>query len=519
MLGTREERRVTRAAAVVGLATLASRVGGFVRDAVIAYYFGTSPATDAFFVAWRLPNLLRRLLAEGALAVAFVPVFTSVLEREGRGAARVLLRATSGVVLVGGAVVAGLGIIWAEWVVKAIAPGFVDHPQTLELAVELARWCLPYIVFISLVALAGGALNSMGHFLAPAAAPAILNLCFIAAAVALAPVMGIKALVVGVVVGGVGQVLMQLPWLRAYGLSLWPVWAPSNPHLRRVGRLMLPAAFGAAVYQLAIFANTILASLLAPGAISYLYYADRLIQFPLGVFTVALGTAILPSLSRQAAASSPRELVQTLGYGLRLTGFVIIPAMVGLIVLARPVVELLFARGRFTTASAGATAAALVAYAAGLWAVAGVRIVVQAFYAMHDTRRPMIVASVALGVNVLAGIVLMRWMGHVGLALATSIAAAVNLVGLVVWLGRRVGLGGLGVMGSLLKSTVLSLVMAGVVWAVAYGVAWEELGGIWARAGQVLGGIGAGAGWYLLGAWVWRMDEPRQVLEALRRRR
>lgn len=521
MTGMVEKHKVTRAAGVVGAATLASRVGGFVRDVVIAYFFGAGPAADAFFVAFRIPNLLRRLFAEGTLTISFIPIFTEVLRKKGKEEAVLLARSTYTLLALTLLLVCVLGAVFAQEVVRVMAPGFSPDGETFKLAVTLTRWCLPYIFFVSLVALAGGVLNSMEHFFAPAASPVLLNLSLIACAVALAPRVEppVFSLAVGVILGGVAQLLMQLPYLRERKVGLKPFWDLKNPHLRRILRLMVPAAFGAAIYQLTVLLNTILASFLPTGSISFLYYADRLIEFPLGIFAIAVSTAVLPSLSRQAADGDRQALVDTMGFALRLTLFVNVPAMVGLIILAEPLVVLLFTRGQFGPDSAAATSAALVGYGVGLWAYAGVRSVVPAFYALKDTKTPVKVGAVCLLINLGFSLVLMGPLLHVGLAVATSAAGVVNFMGLLWLLRRRLGgLGGRRILRSLWRVAVASLIMGVVVWLTAHGLNWGPKDGLYYRLARPLLGVMAGTGAYLAAAWLMRLPELGELALMLRRR-
>lgn len=435
-----ENIRVMKAAWVVGLATLLSRVFGFIRDMVVAGFFGAGPATDAFFVAFRIPNLLRRLFAEGSLTIAFIPVFTGYLKRSKKEAVEFASIAFTllSIIL---ALVSVAGIVLSPWIVKIMAPGFADAPDTYALTVFLTRLMFPYIFFISLVALCMGILNSFRHFAAPALAPVILNICIIAAAFLLKDCFRdpILSLAVGVMAGGVLQLAMQFPFLLKVGARLRPNFHFNHPGIKRIGILMLPAVFGAAVYQASIFISTILASLLPEGSVSYLYYADRVVQLPLGVFAIAVGTASLPSFSEQVAGGDYTELKRTIAFSLRLILFVTIPAMVALIVLRVPIMSVLFQRGKFDAASTVLTAQALLYYAVGLWAFSCIRVIVSAFYALQDTRTPVKIAVVALLINVIISIALMFPMKHAGLALATSIASAVNVVILAVILKRKVG--------------------------------------------------------------------------------
>ncbi|MBW2630877.1 MAG: murein biosynthesis integral membrane protein MurJ [Deltaproteobacteria bacterium] len=473
-----ENTRVVKAAWVVGLSTLLSRVFGFIRDMVIAGFFGAGLATDAFFVAFRIPNLLRRLFAEGSLTIAFIPVFTGYLKRSKKQAIELAGIAFTllSIILV---LVSVAGILLSPWIVRIVAPGFADVPDKYALTVFLTRLMFPYIFFISLVALCMGILNSFRHFAAPALAPVILNICMIAAAFLLKDCFGdpIISLAVGVIVGGVLQLAMQFPFLLKVGVRLKPNFHFNHPGIKRIGLLMLPAVFGAAVYQASIFINTILASLLPGGSVSYLYYADRVVQLPLGVFAMAVGTASLPSFSEQVTGGNYEELKDTISFSLRLILFVTIPAMVALIVLRVPIISVLFQRGEFDAASTVFTAQALLYYAVGLWAFSCIRVVVSAFYAMQDTRTPVKIAVAALLVNVIMSIILMFPMKHSGLALATSIASAVNIVVLAVILRRKVGrFLKKSFWTSVLKTTLASVVMWLSITAVSHTLGWNSEG-------------------------------------------
>ncbi len=517
-----ERRKITGAALVVSLATLGGRVVGFARDLVVAFIFGVSAETDAFLVAFRIPNLLRRLFAEGALSVAFIPVFTEVLRRKGAQEAAYLLRNTLSmlamVLLAGSA----LGVLFAPQIITAVAPGFRARPETFALAVDLTRWCLPYVFFISLAALAGGALNSQEHFFAPAISPVVLNLSIIACALALSPLIDppITALAVGVLLGGAAQLMVQIPFLRARGMSLWPAWKPRDPDLRRMLGLMAPAALGAAVYQATILANTILASLLPTGSVSYLYYAERLIEFPIGLCAIGITTAILPSLSRQAADKDMPGLLDTLTFGLRIISFAVMPAMVGILVLAEPLITLLFLRGRFTPHDVEQTVRAIVGYGVGIWAFSAGRTVASVFFALQETRIPVLVAGGCMVVNVAAAVLLIGPLGHAGLALASSIAAIANLLGLLWMLRRRLGpLGMRRNLAFVIRCAGLSLLMAAVAWAVAYLPDWEAAGRVWHTLARPLAAIVAGGLSYLAGAAALGMLELRAALDMLRSRK
>lgn len=435
-----EEKNISSAAGVVGFWTLLSRVFGLIRDVVVATIFGSGMAADAFFVAFRIPNLLRRLFAEGSLTIAFIPVFTEYLATRSRqeafGLARTVLTALSLIL----ALVTILGVLGAPWIVRIQAFGFEAGGAKHELTVLLTRITFPYIFLISIVAFFMGVLNSLRRFAAPAAAPVFLNVGMIGAAYLISPHLAepVLGLAIGVLIGGLMQVAVQVPWVLKEGLRLYPRWDPGHPALRRIGLLMVPAIFGAAVYQFNQFIGTLLASFLQEGSISWLYYADRLVQFPLGVFAITVSTVVLPSLSTQAARKENEEFIRTLSHALRIVFFVTIPSMVGLMMLGEPIVMLIFQRGAFDAFSTAMTASALFYYGAGLWAFSGIRVLVSAFYSLQDTKTPVRIAIVALTANVAFSLVLMGPMNHAGLALALSLASTVQFCLLAVMLKRKI---------------------------------------------------------------------------------
>src|SRR5438093_1759202 len=434
-----ERAQVVEAAGVIGLATLLSRILGFARDMVLARLFGAGFAADAFFVAYRIPNLLRELFAEGSMSAAFIPVFSEYLSKRTKRDAWELASAAFTTLLTVLTGVCLLGILAAPWIVKLIAPGFSDNPEREALTTMLTRIMFPYLLCIGLAALAMGVLNSVRSFAAPAFSPVLFNIAIIASAFLLAPLFAepILAVAFGVVVGGFAQFLSQMPALRRAELLFGWRFDFAHEGVRRIGWLMAPALIGLSVTQINILVSTILASYF-PGGPTYLFYGMRLIHFPLGIFGVALATALLPSLSTQAAKGELDALRSTLGFGLRLIFFIIVPAMVGLILLCVPIVHLFFEHGRFTAADTHGTAAVL-AYAVGLWAFAGVRIVVSAFYSLQDTRTPVLVAAVALAANIALSLLLMGSLRHAGLALATALSAILNMAVLLVFLARRLG--------------------------------------------------------------------------------
>jgi putative peptidoglycan lipid II flippase len=489
-----ESSRVAKAAGVVGAATLLSRLLGFIRDAVIAWYLGAGYNSDAFIAAFRIPDLMRKLLAEGSLSSAFVPVFTECLVHRGRSEAfhlaRATLRALSVFLL--GATIAGM--LLSPWLVRIIAPGFTD--DKLSLTITLTRIMFPYIFFVGLVALFSGILNALGHFVAPALAPVLLNLAIIGSVFLIAPSMSkpVSGLACGVMMGGVLQLVLQLPFLVQKGFRFWENAKMIHPGLSQIVPLVPPVILGSSVYQINIVVSTLLGSLLPEGSVTYLYYADRLVQFPLGIFTIAAATAILPSLSRQAAVKDFEALKTTLSQAVKLVFFITLPAMVGLIVLREPIVALLFQRGEFDAQASRLTSQALLYYCLGLWAFSAVRMVVATFFALQDTRTPVYMAVIAIIFNVVLGVVLMKPLAHGGLALATSLASILNLGLLVAALSARLGsLGWKSMTVSIGRTMIGSGVMGLAVWTAALVMVPGEgrtlSGLIWGLLGSMATGL------------------------------
>lgn len=539
-----ENRQIARAAGLVAFFTFISRVAGLVRDAVVGYFFGTGLAADAFFVAFRIPNLLRRFVAEGAMSTAFIPIFTEYWTRRSRREALEaawVLATTLAVVVTA---IATAGVVLAPGLTRWFAPGFAADAEKFELTVRLTRWTFPYIALVSLVALCSGILNSLRHFAAPAMSPIFLNLAMIAAALA-SPWFHppVQALAYGVLLGGVVQLITQLAPLWRMGIVLRPRWDLGHEAVGRAGRLLLPMMLGAAVYQINLLVDTILASALPSGSVSYLWYADRVFEFPLGLFAVALGTAALPSFSAQAARGDFEAMRRSLLFSMRLTSFIVLPASVGLALLAVPITSVLFERGAFAYPHAVQTARALAAFAVGLWPVALLRVVVPAFYALHDTRTPVWTAAAAFVVNVLASLSLMgpvdgsgdsaalaflAWathqfgvmdLRHAGLALATSVAAAVNLGLLLTQLRRRFGSLGIGELRvPLLRDGAATLAMVPVVWWVHNLWAWDAPSPLWQRSLVLGGAVGAGCFAYGASHWLFGGREIATLVQLIRDR-
>lgn len=430
-----------KALAAVSSMTLLSRILGFIRDTVIARAFGAGMYTDAFFVAFKIPNLLRRLFAEGAFSQAFVPILAEYKNRHGQDATKTLVNQVGSVltlVLIG---VALLGILGAPWVAYISAPGFTDEPDKFALTVTLLRIIFPYIIFISLVALAAGILNTYSRFSVPAFAPSLLNVAMIIAALWMAPYFDppVLALGWGVALGGVLQLAWMLPHLMKLGMLPRPTLKFNDPGVRRILTLMAPATLGVSVAQISLLINTIFASFLATGSVSWLYYADRLMEFPAGMLGVALGTILLPSLAKHYADDSPDEYSRLLDWGLRLTLMLALPAAAALAVLAVPLITTLFHYGAFQTHDVWMTRNALMAYSLGLLGLILVKVLAPGFYARQNIRTPVKIAIITLIATQLMNLIFIGPFQHAGLALAIGLGACLN-AGLLLYLLRRHGI-------------------------------------------------------------------------------
>ncbi len=516
-----EHKKIARAAGVVGGATLLSRICGFIRDMVVAQLFGAGMATDAFFVAFRIPNLLRRLVGEGALTASFIPVYTEYISRRSKEESDELVNISSSLLALFLIIVTALGVLFSPWIVKVMAYGFSQEPEKFRLTVLLNRLMFPYIFFIGLVALAMGVLNSWKHFAAPALAPVLLNLSIIACALFFSGMLGepILSLAIGVILGGASQLLFQIPFLRRTGIVPRFLFNLSHPGVRRIGILMAPSVLGLAVTQLNVLVSTFLASYLPEGSVSYLYYADRLLEFPMGIFAIAIATATLPAFSEYSSKNDVQGLKEALSFALRLVFFVTLPAMVGLVVLRVPILNLLFQRGAFNAHSTLMTAQALFYYALGLTAFAGVRIIVPAFYALQDTKTPVKVAFVALLANAGLGSVLMVPLRHGGLAFATSLAAGLNFTLLAILLKRKLGrLGAAKIIRSFLKSMGASGLMGVVIYAICSGGTWDTTGVTAEKISLLIGAILVGILVYAAACYLLGSEELHSAVEMVKKK-
>ncbi len=516
-----ENHKITKAATLIGAGTLLSRVSGFLRDMVVAYFFGAAMATDAFFVAFRIPNLWRRLVGEGSMTISFIPVYTEYLtqrtEKESQEVTHIAFT-IGGVLLF---VLTALGIIFSPILIKIFALTWSSTSEKFQLAVILNRIMFPYLFFIGLFALSMGILNSLRHFFAPAFATVFLNLSIIISVFLFyyhfqKPVM---ALAIGVLTGGLLQFFFQVPFLIKKKIDFRFNFNFRHPAIRRIGLLMIPGLIGTAVYQLNVLIDTMFATALPEGSVSYLYYADRLMEFPLGIFVIAIGTAALPSFSSLVAQGKTEEFRETVSFAFRLASFICIPATVGLISLKTPIINLLLQRGEFDFFATEMTAKALLCYSFGLWAIGGVRVLAPAFYSLQDTKTPLKIGLVCLGANVILICIFISPLQHAGLALATSLSSILNLFLLYRKLNHR--LGGLDVVRnikSLLKTSLCGLVMGWVAYLICSAGDWTVSGNTIDKILLLGAGIVGGLGVYLAASYWMKNEEMLFLLNIVKRK-
>ena len=516
-----EKGNIARAAGVLGAATMLSRIMGMLRDVVVARLFGAGLYTDAFIAAFQIPNMLRRFFAEGALATAFVPTFSEWYTKKGEEEARALANVCFTALTLVMASITIAGVIFSPQIVSLMFPGFAANPEKVSVTILLNRLMFPYIFFVSLVALCMGILNTVRHFFTPAISTVFLNISMILAALLLHNrfQVPIVSLAIGVLIGGMLQLALQIPVLYKKGFPIRPDFGFGHPALKRIALLMGPSIFGVGVYYLNITVGNILASLLAEGSVSYLYYAQRLFEFPQGIFTVSVAQAVLPSMSRQAAAGDMDALKESLCYGVRLTLFITIPAMIGLALCATPIFSLLFMGGAFTFAKAVNCGIALLYYSLGLSFVALVRVLVPAFYAMKDTKTPVLAALFAFVLNLLFSLALMGPLKHGGLALASSLSALGNMLLLLWFLRMKIGpFGGRAIMISGLKGILASIPMAAAVYWIVRLIDWSQAGGRLIKGGVLGGAVLAGMAIFLVSAHLLACEEAGDLLGLLKKK-
>lgn len=501
-----------KALAAVSSMTLLSRILGFVRDTVIARAFGAGMLTDAFVVAFKIPNFLRRLFAEGAFSQAFVPIFAEYKNKHGQDATKTLVDQVASALTLVLILVAILGIIGAPWVAYISAPGFVDEPDKFALTVTLLRIIFPYIVFISLVALAAGILNTYSRFSVPAFTPVLLNVAMIISVLWMAPYFDppVLALGWGVALGGVLQLVWILPHLMKIGMFPRPTFKFTDPGVKRILTLMGPATLGVSVMQVSLLINMIFASFLDTGSVSWLYYADRLMEFPAGMLGVALGTILLPSLAKHYADDSPDEYSRLLDWGLRLTLVLTLPAAAALAVLAVPLITTLFHYGAFQAHDVWMTRNALMAYSLGLLGLILVKVLAPGFYARQNIRTPVKIAIFTLIATQLMNLVFIGPFQHAGLALSIGLGACLN-AGLLLYLLRRheIYQPQPGWYSYILRVVLATGLMAMLLWYWMGDANWWLAQGFSARLIKLSALVGGGAAIYFAALWLMGF-RPRQ---------
>ena len=510
-----ERRRIAKAAGLMSIATFISRILGYVKDMILAGLFGATGIADTFFVAFRIPNLLRELFAEGSMSSAFIPVLTEYQTKHGVEESKRLVRITFSFILLFVGLICILGVVFSPEIVTAIAPGFIDMPEKFSSTVLLTRIMFPFLLFISLAALIMGALNVKRIFFIPALAPAMLNITIICVVLLIATKIEqpILAVAIGVTLGGLVQFAFQLPSFFKKGYSLKPAYNFRHDGLKKMSLLILPATMGMAVAQINIFVSTILASYLPEGSVTYLYYSMRLIQFPIGIFGVAMGMAILPTLSEHAVKGNYDRLRDDFSFALRLLFFITVPAMAGLIALREPIVNILFQRGKFDYVATAGTAEALLFYSIGIWSIVGVRVITASFYSMQDTKTPVKVAGVALAANILFSIILMNPLKHSGLALANSLASGVNFILLFYFLRKRLKrVDGGRILSSFLKTVVASSVMGCIGWVMLQGELWKIYGNTSLKAFYLSGTVALCVMIYIFISYMLKSEEFSYVI-------
>lgn len=516
-----QKGKIAKAAGIMSVATFISRILGYVKDMILAVYFGATGLSDTFFAAFRIPNLLRELFAEGSMSSAFIPVLTEYRQKQGEEEARQLVKITFTFIVVVVGSICLLGIIFSSSIVSLIAPGFLKSPEKFSLTVLLTRIMFPFLLFISLASLVMGALNTKKIFFIPALAPAMLNMTIILTVILFVGffTQPIIAVAIGVVLGGLVQFAFQLPsfYKNQYRLGFNPNF--KHPGLKRMAILLIPATMALAVNQINIIVSNILASYLPEGSITYLYYSMRLIQFPIGIFGVAMGMAVLPSLSEHALKGDFDKLREDFSFALRLLFFISVPAMAGLIALREPIVNLLFQRGQFDYAATKGTAEALLFYSIGIWSVVGMRVITATFYSMQDTKTPVKIAVIGVTSNIILSFILMGPMKHSGLALANALASGINFSILFYFLRRKLKrVDARRIIKSFSKIAIASLIMGISGWALMHGKLWQQSGRSLEKAVYLSGVIMLCTGLYFIVSNLFKSEEIGYLINLIRKK-
>lgn len=505
-------KKLLKFTALTSMMTLVSRVSGLVRDIIMANVLGSSTMADAFFVAFRIPNFLRRIFGEGAFSQSFVPVFTE-MRAENSAEAKNFVAATAGRLSLIVLVLSILGVVFAPWIVKLFAPGFIDQADKFDLTVNALQIMFPYLFFISLVAMSGAILNTLNQFLIPAATPVLLNLCLIAALLFAVPYFDSvsQALAVGVIAAGVLQLLFQIPSLKKAGVLAMPNLR-ANKGTNKVFSLMLPAILGVSVAQINTLINTILASFLVTGSVSWLYYSDRLMEFPVGVFGIALATVVLPSLSREYQKGTEDSFAAMMDWALRWVVMIAAPAALALSLLAVPLLATMFQYNAFSADDVFKSALSLRAYSIGVVAFILIKVLAPGFYARQNTKTPVRIAMIAIACNIVLSLILIGPLKHVGLALAIGLAAWINasLLAIALW-HQKIYRPRSGWLVYLLKISISLLVMGLVIsFTQKADQVWLQYN-LWQRIGHLLMVVAAGAVSYFVCLYLVGL-RPHQML-------
>jgi len=494
-----KEASLIKSSSIVSVMTLLSRVLGLVRDVVVAQYFGAR--ADAFFVAFKIPNFLRRLFAEGAFSVAFVPVLSEYKTQRSMAEVKLLIASVSGVLGLILFLVTVVALLLAPWLPYVFAPGFSDDAEKFALTGNLLRITFPYLLFISLTAFAGSILNAYGRFAVPAFTPVLLNVCLIFSTLVMTSwfIEPLYALAWGVFMAGALQLLFQLPFIARLGLLVRPTYQPKQEGVGRILKLMGPALFGVSVSQINLLLDTLLASFLEPGSVSWLYYSDRLNNLPLGIFAIAIGVVILPALSKKHAEDNPHHFAQTLDWATRMIFLLALPAALALVVLATPLMATIFFHGEITPYDIGKMTLSLQAYGTGLFAFMLIKVLAPGYYARQDTKTPVKIGIQAMMVNMVLNLALVGPFQHAGLALATSLSAFFNAY--MLYRGLK-ATGHYKAQPGWASFVPKVLIANGALFAVMYFMMgdaqqWLEWG-TWQRIGWMSAIVGAGVGVYFV---------------------
>jgi len=516
-----QKRNITRAAGLISIATFISRILGYIKDMILAFYFGATGISDSFFAAFRITNFLRELFAEGSMSAAFIPVLTEHRLQKGEEEARRLVKITFSFILISTGIICALGVLFAPEIVALITPGFLNSPEKFSLTVLLTRIMFPFLLFISLAALVMGALNTKRVFFMPALAPAMLNITIIVIVLGFVPFFKEPVITValGVAAGGFVQFICQLPSFYKNGYRLGFLTQFRHPGLKKMAILLLPATLALAVNQVYIIVSTILASFLPQGSITYLYYSMRLIQFPIGIFSVSLGMAALPMLTEHAVKGDFDKLREDFSFALRLLFYISVPAMAGLIALREPIVNLLFQRGTFDYTATQATAEALMFYSLGIWATGGVKIITVTFYSMQDTKTPVKIAALGVLTNLILSFILMGPLQHSGIALAYAIAFSVNFAILFLFLRRKLERIDTGkIFRSFIRTFFAAGIMGIIGGMILRGSLWQFTGNSLNKAFYLSGTIALCAGVYFFLTYLLQSEECLYIIQILKKR-